>query len=185
MTSQSNIALTHTMQVPLLETARLRLRGYRRDDFAASAAMWSDPVINRYTTGKPLSPEEAWAKTLRNAGLWPVVGYGYWAIEEKSTGEFVGETGFADFRRDIQPSIVGLPELGYVLCSRAHGQGYATEAVRAAIAWADQNLQYKRTVCLVHDGNAASIRVAEKIGYREFQRTQYKGHEVIMFERLT
>lgn len=171
------------MNTPLLETARLRLRGYRADDFSACAAMWSDPIINRYTTGRPLAPEEAWAKTLRNAGLWPVLGYGYWAIEEKSSGEFVGETGFADFHRDLQPSITGVPELGYLLCSHAHGKGYATEAVSAAIAWADRQLQVQRTVCLIHDGNAASIRLAEKCGYHEFHRTHYKGNNVIMFER--
>jgi len=146
--------------------------------------MWSDPVINRYTTGEPLSPEEAWAKTLRNAGLWSVLGYGYWAIEEKAGGEFVGETGFADFHRNIEPSITGVPELGYIICSRVHGKGYATEAARAAIEWLDQQLKPERTVCLIHDGNAASIRLARKCGYREFQRTQYKGHNVILFERL-
>ncbi len=171
------------MQVPILETARLLLRGYRADDFAACAALWSDPVVNRYTTGKPLSAEEAWAKTLRNAGLWPVLRHGYWAVEEKSSGEFIGETGFADFKRAIEPSIAGVPELGYVFCSRAHGKGYATEAVGAAIAWADQNLGVARTVCLIHDGNAASIRLAEKCGYREFHRARYKEHDVIMFER--
>ena len=146
--------------------------------------MWSDPVVNRYTTGRPLTPEEAWGKTLRNAGLWPVLGYGYWAIEETSSGLFVGETGFAEFHRDIQPSIAGVPELGYVLCSLAQGKGYATEAVSAAIAWADRQLHARRTVCLIHDGNAASIRLAEKCGYCELQRTEYKGNNVIIFERL-
>ncbi len=172
------------MQAPTIETERLRLRAYRSDDFSPCAAMWSDPVINRYTTGKPLTPEESWAKTLRNAGLWPVLGCGYWAVEEKASGDFVGETGFADFKRELQPSIAGVPELGYVFCSRAHGQGYATEAVRAAIAWLDEHLDAGRSVCLIHDGNAASIRLAEKCGYREFQRTQYKSHDVILFERL-
>ncbi len=171
------------MQAPSIETGRLRLRPYRADDFSACAAMWSDPVVNRFTTGKPLAAEEAWAKTLRNAGLWPVLGYGYWAIEERASGEFVGETGFADFKRDITPAIAGVPELGYVVCSRAHGKGYATEAVYAALAWADQNVQAKRTVCLIHNGNVPSIRLAGKCGYREFARTQYKGHNVIMFER--
>jgi len=171
------------MQPPVIETARLRLRGYRAADFSATAAMWSDPIVNRYTTGKPLAPEEAWAKTLRNAGLWAVLGYGYWAIEEKASGDFVGEAGFADFHRDIAPSIVGIPELGYVLCSRAHGQGYAIEAVTAAIDWIDRQLHPERTVCLIHDGNAASIRLAEKCGYREFHRTQYKGNNLVMLER--
>jgi len=171
------------MQAPNIDTERLRLRAYRMDDFAPCAAMWSDPIINRYTTGEPLSAEAAWAKTLRNAGLWPVLGYGYWAVEEKASGEFVGEVGFADFKREIQPLIFGVPELGYIMCSRVHGKGYATEAVRAAIAWLDQHAGAKRTVCLIHEGNAASVRLAEKCGYREFNRTQYKGHDVIMLER--
>ena len=63
------------------------------------------------------------------------MGFGHWAVEEKASGDFIGDLGFADFKRDIQPSIQGLPELGWVLASRAHGKGYATEAVRAAIAW--------------------------------------------------
>ena len=171
------------MEVPILETERLLLRGYRSDDFAPCSAMWSDPVVNRYTTGTPLLPEEAWSKTLRNAGLWPMLGYGYWAIEEKASREFVGETGFADFKRNIEPSIAGVPELGYVMCPRVHGKGYATEAVQAAIAWADQQLGAERTVCIIHEGNAASIRLAEKCGYTEFNRTQYKTHDVIMLER--
>jgi RimJ/RimL family protein N-acetyltransferase len=172
------------MQAPIIETERLRLRAHCGDDFRPCAAMWSDPIINRYTTGKPLTPEEAWGKTLRNAGLWPVLGYGYWAVEEKASGEFVGETGFADFKRELQPSIAGVPELGYVFCSRVHGKGYAAEAVQAAINWLDEHLHAERSVCLIHDGNVASIRLAGKLGYREFHRTQYKGNDVILFERV-
>ena len=92
-------------EVPILETERLRLRGHRRDDFAASAAMWADPIVTRYIGGKPLSPEEAWGKMLRYAGLWSLLGYGYWAVEERASGEFAGELGFADLKRDIEPSL--------------------------------------------------------------------------------
>jgi len=73
--------------------------------------------------------------------------------------------GFADFKRDITPSIRGLPEMGWVLTSAHHGKGYATEGVRAALAWADEHLRTERTVCLINPDNAASIRVAEKAGY--------------------
>ena len=172
------------MQTPILETERLLLRGYRAGDFASSAALWSDPAVNLYTTVNPLSAEEAWSKMVRNAGLWSVLGYGYWAVEEKSSGEFVGDVGFADFKRDIQPSIADVPELGYVLRSQFHGKGYATEAIRAALAWLEQHVSAKRTVAVIHEGNVASIRTAGKFGYREFARTQYKSHNVILFERV-
>ena len=173
------------MEIPVLETERLRLRGHRANDLSACAAIWTDPIAIRYTSGKPLTAEEAWTKMLRNAGFWPVLGYGLWAIEEKAGGEFIGEVGFGDFRRDLQPSMAGVPELGYILCSRAHGQGYATEAARAAIAWLERNVAVNRTFCMVRNGNAASIRVAGKCGYREFHRTRYKEHDVILFERET
>jgi RimJ/RimL family protein N-acetyltransferase len=171
------------LEIPTIETSRLRLRGYRADDFPRSAALWSDPLVILHTTGRPLTPEEAWGKTLRNAGLWAVLGYGYWAVDEKAGGEYVGEVGFADFRRDVQPSIAGAPELGYVFRAPVHGKGYATEAVRAAIAWLDQNVAPQRSVCIIQTENAASIHVAEKCGYREFDRSQYKGNHVIMLER--
>jgi RimJ/RimL family protein N-acetyltransferase len=167
-----------------LETDRLKLRLHRPDDFAACAAMWADPAVTRYIGGKPLTEEEVWARLLRYAGHWLWLGFGYWAIEEKATGHFVGELGFADFHRDIQPSFRGIPELGWVLAAAAHGKGYATEAVRAAVAWGDDHFHGGRTVCLIHPENLASMRVAEKCRYQEFHRTIYKNHPAVLFERL-
>ena len=176
-------AVRFAVEVPILETERLRLRGHRLDDFAASAAMWADPIVTRHIGGMPLSPEEAWAKILRYAGLWSLLGFGYWAVEEKASGEFAGELGFADFKRDLEPSLGEMPELGWALVSRVHGKGYATEAVRAAIAWGDQHFGAVRTACIIHPENIASLRVAEKCGYREYHRTLYKDHDVILLAR--
>ena len=172
------------VEVPILESERLKLRGHRLTDFAACAAMWADPIVTRYIGGKPFSQEEAWARLLRYVGHWALLGFGYWAIEEKATGEFVGELGFADFKRDIKPSLQDTPELGWALAARVHGKGYATEAVRAAITWGDAHFGRVRTACIIHPENLASIRVAEKSGYREFQRATYKSHETILFERV-
>src|SRR6266481_9290649 len=91
--------------VPVLETERLRLRGHRLEDFAHSAAMWADPKVVKNVGGKPFTEEETWTKFLRYIGHWAVFGFGYWAAVEKTTGAFVGEVGFADYRRDIQPSL--------------------------------------------------------------------------------
>ena len=169
--------------VPVVETERLRLRGHRLDDFEQSLAMWADSIVVRYTTGKPQTREDAWMRMLRYGGLWAFLGYGYWAVEEKATGTFVGEIGFADFKREIEPSLDGMPEIGWVLASKMHGKGYATEAVRAAVAWGDTQFGAGKTCCIIHPDNTASVRVAEKCGYRELTKGSYKDHDVILFTR--
>jgi len=170
-------------KVPVLETERLRLRGHRLDDFANCAAMWADPLVIRYIGGKPLSEEEAWTRFLRYAGHWWLLGFGYWVAEEKATGNFVGEIGFADYRRAIEPSLKGVPEIGWVLALGAHGKGFATEAVRAVVKWGDERFESARTTCIIAPDNLASIRVAEKCGYRQTRVASYKGHPTLMFER--
>ena len=111
------------------------------------------------------------------------MGFGYWAIEEKVTGGYVGELGFADYKRDMEPSLHGSPELGWVLASRAHGRGYATEAASAVVAWAGANFGSNKLVCLIHPDNIQSLRVAAKCGFHESYRTTYKGHPTIVFAR--
>lgn len=146
--------------------------------------MWADPIVTRFIGGKPFSEEDAWTRFLRHIGHWSLMGFGYWVVEEKDTGSFIGELGFADFKRDIQPFLKGTPEMGWALVSKVHGKGYATEAVRAALAWGDAHFPSGRTVCIIHPENLASIRVAEKCGYKEFLRSTYKGHPTIMFARI-
>ncbi len=159
------------------------MRGHRVEDFGDCVAMWSDPDVTRYVGGRPLSGEEVWARLLRFAGHWDLMGFGYWVVEEKTTGAFVGEIGFADYKRDIEPPLNGVPEIGWVLASGAHGMGYATEAAGAAIAWGDARFGAAATVCLVHPENVRSIRVAEKCGYRELRRGSYKSVDTIVFGR--
>lgn len=146
--------------------------------------MWAHPDVTRHIGGRPFSEEEVWGRVLRYIGHWAALGYGYWAIREKGTDRFVGELGFADFKRDLQPPLNGVPEIGWALSPWAHGKGLATEAVRAAVEWSDQHFAAKRTVCLISPANRASIRVAEKCGYKEFKRTTYKSEPTILFERL-
>ena len=172
------------MSVPTLATERLSFRGHRRGDLAELAALWGSAEVTRYIGGRPFSEEEVWTKLLRNVGHWSVMGFGYWVVEERSSGRFVGEVGLADLRREIEPAILGTPEIGWVLAPWAHGRGYATEAARAAITWAEAHLGSRRTVCLIDPENLASIRVARKCGYVELARTTYKLQPTIVFERM-
>jgi RimJ/RimL family protein N-acetyltransferase len=168
--------------VPLLETPRLILRGYRAGDLDEAHALWGDPAVTRHIGGKPSSREEVWARVLRYIGHWAVAGYGFWQVRERGTDRFVGDVGIADFVRDMALSFDGAPEAGWVISPWAHGKGYATEAMTAVLAWATPN--HPRTVCIIDPDNFASLRVAAKLGYRELGRVDYKTVEVIAFERV-
>jgi RimJ/RimL family protein N-acetyltransferase len=176
--------IRQSVEVPILETERLRLRGHRTGDFDACCALWAETEVVRHTTGKVQSREEVWWRVLRYIGHWALMGYGFWALEEKASGKFIGEVGFADFKREINPSLGDAPESGWILGSAFHGKGYATEAMRAVIAWGDEHFGAVRTACLIQPDNAASLRVAEKLGYREYARSTYRENEVLMLERL-
>ncbi len=165
-------------------TERLTLRPHTPPDFAECAAMWADPDVVRFIGGKPSTREESWSRLLRYAGHWAAMDFGYWVVRETSSGRFLGDIGLSEFRREIVPSIEGTAEAGWVLVPTAHGKGYATEAVRAALGWYHDAFPARRTVCMISPENAASIRVAEKVGYRELTQTQYKGDAVILFERI-
>lgn len=167
--------------IPVLETERLRLRGHVAGDLDASAAMWADPAVTRFIGGKSATREETWGRLLRYAGLWSLLGYGYWLAEERASGRLVGEFGFGRWERDITPPL-DAPEMGWALMPWAQGRGLATEGVRAALAWADAKLGGPLS-CIISPDNAPSLRVAEKCGFRELARTTFKGEPTIVFRR--
>jgi RimJ/RimL family protein N-acetyltransferase len=170
------------LAVPVIETPRLRLRAHTVADFEPYCALWNEPEVLRYTTMKPLSPEEIWLRLLRNAGDWAMLGFGSWLAEEKATGELVGEVGLFDRHRDIVPAIT-VPEIGWILTTAKHGKGYATEAAQALLDWARDRFVANEIVCLVHPDNAGSLRVAAKCGFVEYARTNFRGGPIVLLKR--
>jgi RimJ/RimL family protein N-acetyltransferase len=171
------------MNIPVVETERLILRGHRLDDFEPLAAMWGDPVVTRFIGGKPSARPESWGRLLIYGGHWNMLGFGYWAVELKDGAKYVGDIGFADWQRDMTPALDGMPEGGWVFSPAAHGQGIASEAVQAALGWMDKHAVGRTTTCIIGVENAASIRIAEKNGNREFTRCEVRGLPVIQFRR--
>jgi RimJ/RimL family protein N-acetyltransferase len=145
--------------------------------------MLGDPEVMRFIGGKPHAREEAWRRLLVGPGLWALLGYGYWTIERRSDGAYLGQVGFADFKRDMTPSMEGTPEMGWLLSPAAQGQGIATEAVLAAIAWGDEVLPGREFVAIVDACNAPSIRVAAKAGFSIREDAVYKGEPILLFRR--
>jgi RimJ/RimL family protein N-acetyltransferase len=170
--------------VPILETPRLRLRTFREDDLAPWAATMGDPEVVRHLGGTPFGREDTWRRMLLSVGAWTIFGYGYWAVERKAEGDLIGQVGFADFKRDMRPSIEGLPEMGWILSPHAHGKGYAREAVEAGLAWIDETLEPPIIPAIIDPGNAPSIRLAERCGFAEREDATYRGAPILLLRRV-
>ena len=169
---------------PTLETERLILREFRSSDLEALVNMWCEPRVYEFITGKPSTIEDRWRSILRANGQWLMVGFGAWILEEKSTGILIGEAGFLDCKREIIPSMNETPEMGWVLSTAYHGKGLAMEALRKIAAWGDRNLTQNLTACITAPENSASIRIAQKLGFKEVAQTTYQGEPTLLFHRL-
>jgi RimJ/RimL family protein N-acetyltransferase len=143
--------------VPILTTARLRLRELRTTDFEAFARIHADAEVMRFLGGVA-SPAESWRKLAMLVGHWYLRGFGMWAVESLATGELVGRVGFH------QPE--GWPdfELGWTIGREHWGQGYATEAAQAALAYGFVKMSRAHVISLIHPQNVRSIAVARRLG---------------------
>ncbi len=168
--------------IPVLETDRLRMRAHTEEDLDASMVMWGDPKVYRYISGKAGTREECWSRLTRFIGHWALKGFGYWLVEERATGGFVGEVGFSDFLREMEPRIDGTLEAGWVLSPAHHGKGYATEAVTAALRWGRRHFPDMPITCLIAPENAASIKVARKGGFVDRCVGTYKDEPSIVMD---
>jgi RimJ/RimL family protein N-acetyltransferase len=151
-----------TPAVSRIETPRLILRGWFEEDFAPYAALLADPQTARFITrgGRPYGEREAWSEMAFFIGHWQLLGFGMFVVEERSTAVFLGRVGA------LQPP--GWPgfEMAWALIPSARGKGYAVEAARAAIGWSFDRFELGRVISIIDPRNAASQRVAERLGER-------------------
>lgn len=167
---------------PVIDTPRLRLRPHRAADHAELSRLWMDPVVCRFIGGRPSTADESWSRMLRYAGLWPLLGYGYLAIEARDTGAYIGDVGLADFHRVIDPPLAGRPEAGWILDPALHGRGLASEALNGLLSWADATLA-RSIVAIIDPANLASLKLAARSGFAETAVTDYRGNRTLVYER--
>ncbi len=145
------------MTVPVLETERLRLREWREEDLPAFAGFWADEDTARFVGGT-CNREDAWCRMAMHIGHWVLRGYGMWAIEEKASGRLAGYCG------PWNPEGWPEREIGWGLVKAFHGRGFATEAARRARDFAYRELGWPTAVSYIAAENAASQRVAARLG---------------------
>jgi len=168
---------------PTIETERLVLRNFRREDLDDFAATMADPEIVRCLAVEPLSREDALRRIFLAAGQWPISGIGMWAVETKSDGRMVGHVGFFDMERDMEPSLIGQPEMGWIFDRSVHGKGIALEACQAALAWAAEHFGPVEIPAIISPDNMPSMKLAEKLGFVREQDGVYKGEAIGIFRR--
>jgi RimJ/RimL family protein N-acetyltransferase len=158
-----------------LETARLLLREPRTGDAATFSEIWGDPETTRFLGGTK-TRDEVDAMIVRMSEHWDRYGVGLFTIERKEDARVLGRVGLLlwdperwvnGFRADLQGPVE--TEVGWTLGREHWGHGYATEGARACRDWVFEELGLTRLISLIARGNAASIRVAEKIG-ESFER---------------
>jgi RimJ/RimL family protein N-acetyltransferase len=150
-------------QIPVLETARLRLRAPRIEDFPAYAGIVA--TERGVHVGGPLTREEAWLDFAQMVAGWTLRGHGVWSVERRADGALLGFVPLGFEPGDEEP------ELGFLFGAEAEGRGYAREAALAARDFAFGPLGWKTVVSYVAPQNDRSIRLAERMGARREPRT--------------
>jgi RimJ/RimL family protein N-acetyltransferase len=142
-------------------TERLILRGWRESDLGPWAAMNADPEVRRYL-GPLLTPGQAEAWVLNFQDDLDRRGFGFWAVEVRTSGEFVGFTGLGIL--DDEMPVAGSVEVAWRLARNAWGHGYATEAALAVMEYGFGPLGLAEIVAVARAGNMRSRAVMERIG---------------------
>lgn len=170
-------ARTFLMNIPEIETPRLRLRAFRADDLDALCLVFGDTDVMKYISGgKPRPRDETETGLRRTIEGWHRRGFGLWAVVEKATGSVIGYCGL--ILLDGTPEI----EVAYGLAKSSWGKGFASEAARAALRYGFEELKLERVVAVVNPQNIASQRVLEKLGMKYTKDAHHYDEDLMYYE---
>ena len=165
---------------PTIETERLRLRPFRKEDLDPWVAILAKPDVSAYL-GPPKSRSDLWLRLTSSVGQWYVQGYGGLMVELRDTGTLVGNVSLFEAKRGL--GFEGEPELGYIVDSAVHGQGIGAEAVGAVLDWAEANMEPTPFWAIIDPANPASHRLAKKAGFEKVGEDVYEGDVLDIVKR--
>jgi RimJ/RimL family protein N-acetyltransferase len=170
-------------QAPLIETERLLLRPWRKEDFRPYHALLQHPEVHRHFGPEPMGAEECWRRLLAAVGGWQFNGFGTWAAERKSDGKLVGSVGIFTAWRDLDPEFGEEPEMGWIFAAETHGQGMASEACRAVLGWIEANRPSTPIWAIIAPANQPSLKLATKLGFEPLHETNYHNDPTVVLKR--
>ncbi len=172
-----------TRSAPTLESERLILRAWRKEDFRPYHAILQEPAVHRHFGPEPMGAEECWRRMMAGAGGWLLNGFGTWAVELREGFRLVGSIGLFTAWRDLEPEFGEQPEMGWIMGSVTHGQGLALEAGRAVLDWAEATLEPTPIWAIIAPSNAPSFKLAERLGFERLGDTTYHDEPTAVLRR--
>ncbi len=166
------------MSVPELVTARLRLRDWQPNDVEPMAAINADPRVGDWLGGT-IGVEETRTRLQLYASHWEERAFGIWAVEEHGSGRLVGRTGLMHW--DDWTASYHDAEIGWTFDPGVWRRGYATEAARAALAWAVGQPGLRTIISITRPDNLASRRVMEKLGLSDRGEAWWRGFPQVWY----
>lgn len=158
-----------------IETPRLQLRHFNRNDLDELALIFSDPLVLKYLSpNRAATREETHTALLSIIRHWERHGYGRWAVVHQATQKLIGYGGLRCFD--------GTPELVYLLSRPYWGCGLATEIARGCLEYGFIQHRFERIVALTRPDNLASRRVMEKIGLSYQRRDKFFDIDVVLYD---
>jgi RimJ/RimL family protein N-acetyltransferase len=170
-------------EAPRIETERLVLRHWRKDDFRPYHEILCQPEVHRHFGPKPATAEDCWRRLLASVGNWQFNGFGTWAVDRKSDGKLIGNVGLFTAWRDIEPEFGEEPEMGWIMDTATHGQGMASEACRAVLDWAHANLAPTPLWAIIAPANESSMKLAERLGFERVTEVSYHDDPTVVLRR--
>ncbi|WP_226017649.1 GNAT family N-acetyltransferase [Novosphingobium sp. FKTRR1] len=171
------------MTEPLLSTERLDLWLPRSGDHAGLIALLADDAVRLHLGNRPTSAQEEFNRLCRNAGSWALYGYGIFTVRRRGDDDVIGIAGVFHSWRGFGKGLDGVPEAGWIFARRAWGQGLATEAMQAVLAWFAKSFGPARVACMINDTNLPSRAVAARLGFVEYDHHTDQGTELVLLEQ--
>jgi RimJ/RimL family protein N-acetyltransferase len=164
------------MEAPI-QTDRLVLRPFRDDDVQALHAIWAHPEVGPWIGGAHADVVESVEELAEHLRHQARHGFGFWAVEERSSGQLVGEVGLM-LLEGRGPEV----EIGWCIARDAWSRGYAHEAATRWLEAGFGDLGLDRIVAVVLPANRRSRGLCTRLGMRESGTRQAYGQDHVLYE---
>jgi RimJ/RimL family protein N-acetyltransferase len=167
----------------MLTTERLELSQPVAADLEGVAALVAPEAMRRFLGDRAPDMAGEYARFARNAGSWALYGYGTFMVRERGCARIIGTCGVFHSWRGFGQGFDDAPEIGWIIGQDVWGRGYATEAMRGALAWFDHIYGPRRIVCMIEQDNKASFAIAARLGFVAFAQQEFGGRLLTLLQR--